>query len=71
MIDTLEKPNVKGEPSADAQIASVIRKITDEFGGNLAAYFESIRPKPPREDRETVLQRRLVELAVRNKPPLQ
>lgn len=48
MTEMLEKP-IKGEErtKADPRLAEVVRIIVEQFGGDVQAYLESIRPKLP------------------------
>ena len=66
MIDMLKEPRAdETESKVDPRLAEVVRIIVEQYGGDVNAYIESIRPKTEPRQKAERLERQLVEAATR------
>jgi hypothetical protein len=66
MIEMLEKPAKEQETKVDPRLEEVVRIIVEQFGGDVRAYIQSIRPKTEPNPKAERLERQLLEAAARS-----
>jgi len=61
MTEVIEKPAKAEEPdiSVDPRLAEVVEIIVEQFGGDVAAYLASIRPKTGQQEKRRTSSKEL------------